>query len=69
MTLSVKETARPRKRAAGAAKIAGGEIVCAAHGKRLGVITERGIELWCKADGGHPVLLPKEEILRAFLKQ
>ena len=57
------------RRPAGAAGIAGGEIVCLRHGKRLGVITDKGIELWCKGEGGHAVLLPKDEILRALLGQ
>ena len=62
-------SARVTRRASGTARIVGGEIVCSGHGKRLGVVSERGLELWCKGEGGHAVLLPFEEICRVFLKQ
>lgn len=46
-----------------------GEILCAKHRKRIARITEKGIELWCKAEGGHAVLLSWEKIAEVRERQ
>lgn len=38
-------------------------VLCPHHWKKLARVTPEGIELWCKHEHGHPVLLPYGVIL------
>lgn len=49
------------------AAVAGGELRCPLHGKRLGRVTPEGLLLWCKG-GSHEVLVSRET-LRAIWEQ
>lgn len=45
------------------AKLEGNIVRCGAHGRKLAIITDKGIELWCRGiKGGHPVILTFEQI-------
>lgn len=46
----------------GAVVTASGDVLCEAHGKRVAVFHPDGLMLWCKASGGHGVLLRWEQI-------
>ena len=37
-------------------------VLCPHHWKKVARITEEGIELWCKSEHGHPVMLRYEDI-------
>lgn len=46
----------------GAVVTTSGDVQCEAHGKRVAAFHPDGLMLWCKADGGHGVLLTWEQI-------
>jgi hypothetical protein len=48
--------------------IDGSEIRCSRHGRRVGRVTDEGIELWCKSEGGHPVVISYKDLLSLFCK-
>lgn len=50
------------------ALIDGDEIRCSRHGRRVGRVTDEGIELWCKSGGGHAVVLAYEDLQGLFCK-
>lgn len=50
----------------GRAIVEEGIVLCVRHRRKVARITERGVELWCKGDGGHPVMLTYEQIERAL---
>lgn len=42
------------------AELRGDDLICSKHKRRIGLVRPEGIQLWCKSDGGHGVLLTWE---------
>lgn len=45
------------------ARVQDGVVLCPNHWKKVARITPEGIELWCKHENGHPVLLTFRDII------